>query len=229
MLEILGVRKDYHSLRPLRVRELRLHKGERVAVVGMDAVAAQVLVDLITGASLPDDGIVRVLGRATADIDTDSAWLDSLDRLGIVTERAVLLDGLSVLQNLALPFSLSIDPMAAELRERAARLADEVGVPESAWSQPAGGVSPEIRMRVHVGRALALDPELLLLEHANAPVPADAIRRFAEDAARIAARRCLAVLALTAEAGFADAVAERTLSWQPSSGALTPRRRGWFR
>ena len=60
-------------------------------------------VHLVTGASVPDEGAVKVAGRDTRDIATDTEWLTSLDRFGIVTHRAVLLDGMSVAANLALP------------------------------------------------------------------------------------------------------------------------------
>ena len=47
---------------------------------------------LVTGAAVPDEGAVVVAGRDTRDIATDTEWLASLDRFGIVTDRAVLLD-----------------------------------------------------------------------------------------------------------------------------------------
>jgi len=111
VLHIANVRKNYQGLRPLRLRELVIMPGEQVAVSGLDAGAAEVLVNLVTGASLPDEGEVRVLGHSTADVTNGDEWLASLDRFGIVSPRAVLLDAVSALQNLALPFTLQIDPI----------------------------------------------------------------------------------------------------------------------
>ena len=84
-------------------------------------------VHLVTGAALPDEGHVRVAGRDTREIATDTEWLKSLDRFGIVTHRAVLLDGLSVAANLALPLTVSIDPMPDDVRMRVERLANDIG------------------------------------------------------------------------------------------------------
>ena len=90
--------------------------------MGLDAGAAEVLVNLVTGAGVADRGTVCVQGRNNAEIANGDEWLESLDRFGIVSERAVLLEGATLEQNLAMPFTLQIDPVAPDDR-RAGRLA----------------------------------------------------------------------------------------------------------
>src|SRR5262245_25680016 len=51
LVQLRGISKDYHALRPLRIRELDLDAGQSVALVGLDAMAAEVLVSVITGAT----------------------------------------------------------------------------------------------------------------------------------------------------------------------------------
>src|SRR5687768_11594587 len=111
VLHIANVSKNYSALRPLRIQELSVGEGEVVAVSGFDAAAAELLVNLVTGASLPDQGTVTTFGRATAEIADGEAWLSSLERFGIVSQRAVMLEGATLLQNLALPLTLEIDPV----------------------------------------------------------------------------------------------------------------------
>ena len=106
VLEIVDLRKAYAGLRPLRLQRLSIAAAERVAVLGLDAAAAEVLVNLVTGAALPDAGDIRVLGQSTADITDGEAWLGTLDRFGVVSERAVMLEGATLAQNLAMPFTL---------------------------------------------------------------------------------------------------------------------------
>jgi ABC-type transporter Mla maintaining outer membrane lipid asymmetry ATPase subunit MlaF len=127
VLEIDGVSHDYRALRPLRIQRLTIAPGESVAVLGLDRAAAEVLVHLVTGAALPDGGGIRIFGRETTAIADADDWLATVDRFGIVSERAVLLEQLSVIQNLAMPFSLEIEPPSADVRARAAALAVEVG------------------------------------------------------------------------------------------------------
>jgi ABC-type sugar transport system ATPase subunit len=66
LVELTEVTKDYRGLRPLRIKHLELRAGETVALLGVDAVMSEVLVNLITGAQLPDSGDVTVFGRSTA-------------------------------------------------------------------------------------------------------------------------------------------------------------------
>ena len=113
VVEIAGLAKGYHGLRPLRVQSLAVEPGEAVAILGLDAPAAEMLINLLTGAMLPDAGEVRVFGRSTASIADSAEWLGVVDRFGLVSARAVLLEPLSVVQNLAMPFSLDIEPPSA--------------------------------------------------------------------------------------------------------------------
>ena len=101
VLRLTNVRKSYSALRPLRINDLVVAPGDRVALSGLDAGAAEVFVNLVTGASVPDEGDVLVLGRSTAAITDGDEWLTWLDRFGIVSPRAVLLDAATLLQNLA--------------------------------------------------------------------------------------------------------------------------------
>src|SRR5205807_1268378 len=116
--------------------ELRAAPGDRVAILGLDQVAAEVFINLATGATLPDAGEVRLFGRTTSAITDSADWLATIDRLGIVSDRAVLLDQLTVVQNLAMPFTLDIEPPPDRERARAEALAREVGLPEPSWTVP---------------------------------------------------------------------------------------------
>ena len=85
VLELTGVTKNYGALRPLRLRQLIVGPGEQVALLGLDQPAAEVLINLVTGATLPDTGEVKVFGRSTADITESAEWLTLLDRLSDLT------------------------------------------------------------------------------------------------------------------------------------------------
>ena len=148
VIALRGVRKDYRGLRPLRVEQLKLRQGESVALMGFDRVAAEVLVNLITGATLPDSGEVDVFGTPTGAITDPDAWLVAMDQFGILSERVVLLESFSVEQNLALPFSLEFDEIPLTVRTSVRQLADEVGIalgPVAARGRASGGGCPVAR------------------------------------------------------------------------------------
>ena len=228
VLEVTGVLKSYSGLRPLRVRALSIAPGERVALAGLDGPAAEALVNLVTGATLPDEGVVRTFGRSTADIATGDDWLASLDRFGIVSERAVLLEGSTLAQNLAMPFTLEIDPVSPETLAKVTALASECGIPLLRLTERAGDVPPAVRARAHVARAVALGPSLLVFEHPTASVPAPERRALADDIARVCDTRGLAALLITADEPFASAVAHRVLTLNGATGELAEKKKGWW-
>lgn len=227
ILEVSEVSKDYRGLRPLRIERLVVGAGERVALVGLDQIAAEVFINLVTGATLPDRGEVRLFGRPTSAIGDSAEWLAVVDRFGIVSQRAVLLDGLSVIQNLSIPFTLEIEPPPAEVRDRAAGLAREVELAESAWDRPVAELDDAGRARVRLGRALALDPAFVLLEHPTAEMRREEAEPIGRTIRAIAARRGAAVIAATADEAFARAVADRALTLDAATGKLNERR-GWL-
>ena len=108
------------------------------------------------------------------------------------------------------------------------RLADEVGLAPAEIAQFVGTLPPAARLRVRLGRALALGPRVLLAEHPNAALPPDDRSAFAADLTRVVGRRGLASLVMTADPVFAKAVAEDVLTLEPATGELR-RSQGWRR
>jgi putative ABC transport system ATP-binding protein len=231
LIEIAGVTKDYRALRPLRVQHLALHEGESIALLGFDAAMAEVLVNLITGAQLPDDGEVRVFGRSTTSITAVEDWVTELDRFGLISTRAVLVDQFTAEQNLALPLTFEINPLSESIRTEVKELAAEVGLSAEELAFQTAALTPTAQLRLRIGRALALRPRVLLAEHPNALLPREESSRFASDLARITKQRGIAALVMTADPAFARAVAGRVLELQPATGALLEKRLGlrrWF-
>jgi putative ABC transport system ATP-binding protein len=230
VVALRDVVKDYRSLRPLRVVEFALRQAESVALLGFEQITAEILVNLITGATLPDSGDVDVFGVSTRNIRDPDAWLVEMDRFGILSPRVVLLDAFTVEQNLALPFTLEVDALSDSVRATVHALADEVGIPLTQLLQPAATLDAEMQLRLRLGKALALGPLVLLAEHPNATLPSGAKPRFAADLKRIASARRLALLVMTADPAFARAVATRALTLKPATGELarTPAWRKWL-
>jgi ABC-type ATPase involved in cell division len=228
LVEIQHVVKAYQSLRPLRIRELSISHSDKLVLRGFDAGAAEMFVHLVTGAALPDEGHVRVAGRDTAEIATDTEWLTSLDRFGIVTHRAVLLDGLNVAANLALPLTVSIDPMPDDVRMRVERLAGDIGFEAAVLARPVGELGEESRLRLHLARAIANGPEMLMLEHPTARLTEPgASARVGEILRSLSAGHGFGWIALTEDEAFASAAAGTVLELNPATGELATPKRGW--
>lgn len=222
LVELRGLVKEYQALRPLRLQALTVEPGDVLALSGLDAPAAEVLVHLVTGAMVPDAGEVSLFGQNTRAIPDGDAWLRSLDRVGIVSGRAVLIEAFTILQNIAMPFTLAVDPIDPAVLPQASAVALEAGLTAGQAAMTAVAASPDVQMRAHLARALALDPRLLIAEHPTAMLPREAVPAFAADLGRIARQRGLALVALTADDTFATALGGRRLRLDGATGQLKP-------
>jgi len=227
IVSLSRIESAFGGLRPLRIDALSLAPGECLAVTGVDALMAEGLVSLITGARLPDRGEVSLFGRATSAIGEADDWLASLDRIGIVSARAVLLDDLTAFQNVAMAFTLSIDRVPDAVGVEVRGLAAETGLAGGALERPLRELAPLDAARCHLARALAASPGVLILEHANVLAAGEA-PAFGRVIRQIALARGLALLVLTADEPFARVVSSRVCRFDPATGRMIDRT-GWRR
>ena len=141
----------------------------------------------------------------------------------------MLLEAMTALQNLAMPFTLDVEPPSDEVRARAMALASEVGIGQTTSAMAVSQLDSVGHVRVRLGRALALGPAILLLEHVSAGIPRGSVRSLGAEIRSIARHRQCASIAVTADEEFARAVAERVLRLDAASGTLAPsKRRSWW-
>ena len=226
VLEIDSVIKPFGGLRPLRLQQLVVQPGERVGLAGVDQTMAEVFVNLVTGATLPEHGEIRLSGRATSDIADSADWLATVDRFGIVSERVVLLDQFTLAQNIAMSLTLDLEPLSANVRDEVDRFGGDVGLtsddlnrrPE--MSAPRSGYAPDWPARSSTG------PSTLLVEHPAVNLTPQEMTSVSGDVARVSKARGLAVIVLSATPDLGRAFVERMLILNAATGALTEERRG---
>jgi ABC-type transporter Mla maintaining outer membrane lipid asymmetry ATPase subunit MlaF len=217
---VKDLEKQYGGLRPLRVRDLRVKAGDSVMLIGFDRPAAEVFVNLVTGAVLPDTGDVISLGRSTREIADSEEWLRFVEQFAIVSERVVLLDALTVSQNLAMSFGLELDPVPAPVRSRVSALAAEVGIDPGLLETRVADTTPLLRSRLHLARALALDPSVILFEHPSANLSVEEAKEYAAVVGTVSRARSVTMIGLLMDERFATATGGRLLYWQPATGEL---------
>lgn len=232
LIRIAGLSKNYAGIRPLRIADFIVHRHEGIVLAGLDQMAAEMFVYLVTGAALPDEGHVNIGGVDTRDISTDTQWLSSLDRFGVVTHRAVLLEGLSVAANLALPMTLSIEPMADDVRGRVETMADLAGIPRARLDAPVSSLTEDEKLRTHLARAIAVGPELIMLEHPTATLDqSNESARFGETLKAMSEQRGFGWIAISEDEAFAKGSSGKRLRLDGVSGNLDvagAKRKRWF-
>lgn len=158
-LKLQNVSKGYGHPRNraevLRDINLNVEKGEFVAIVGFSGAGKTTLISLIAGLLKPDSGILTL-----NDLEITEPGPDR----GVVFQNYSLLPWLSVFENILLAVE-SVNPnwSAAKRKEHVEKYIAMVNLTPARDKRPRE-LSGGMRQRVSVARALAMDPQILLLD-----------------------------------------------------------------
>ncbi len=148
----------------LRVPGLHVPEGENTAFIGPSGSGKTTLLNLIAGISVPVAGTIRTHGVEVSRLSDSERRSFRISNVGLVFQEFELLEYLTVLDNILLPYrinpSLRLD---REVRDRAAALAEQVGIADKLSRHPTR-LSQGERQRVAVCRALLPQPGLLLAD-----------------------------------------------------------------
>ena len=175
VLTARGVRKTFEAenapVRALRGVDLSVDRGEFVALMGPSGCGKSTLLNLIAGLDTADEGRIMV-----ADEEVTGRTEDDLARLrrrhiGIIFQFFNLLEGMTVLENVALPAVIAgRKRRMAETRAR--DLLDLLGISDKAAAVPSV-LSGGQRQRLAIARALANEPTLLLADEPTGALDSD--------------------------------------------------------
>lgn len=142
--------------------ELAVAPGTVVLCVGDEDSGVGDLGKLTLGLDRPPRGEVQVFGIAIAELSYDRQLLYRR-RIGYTQIGDGLLQNLTLRGNIVLPLAYASDHRTAEVTDKARWLVDAFGLGEVEYRRPAQ-VNEEDRRRAAVARAVALDPDLVVLE-----------------------------------------------------------------
>ena len=149
-------------VRALRGVDLTLEEGEFVAVMGPSGCGKSTLLNLIAGLDTPTDGDVVLAGDSLAGRGEDELTRMRRKHMGIVFQFFNLLEGMTVLENVALAAVAAGSPRR-RAETRALELLDLLGLADRARVLP-GPLSGGQRQRLAIARALANRPTVLLAD-----------------------------------------------------------------
>lgn len=200
---------------------LDLRQGEFLSLAGPSGCGKSTLLRLIAGLLVPTSGSISA-GENSLAADNGFAALKSSEvrqpsrshaaRVGFVFQHPTLLPWRTALQNLSLP--LELGKQASVNRSDVSRymsLLKQVGLAEADASKRPGELSGGMQMRLSLARALATDPQLLLLDEPLAAVD-DLMRiRLQQDISRIHADQKLSSVLVTHNLHEAIFMSDRVL------------------
>ena len=158
-IELTGVCKGYgpkdQRTHVLEDVNLSIEKGELVSIVGYSGAGKTTLISLLAGLIMPDKGEVKVDGRIVTGPGPER---------GVVFQNYSLLPWLTVVENVQLAVDQVFTHLSGQERTaRAMRFVEMVNLGPAAGKRPRE-LSGGMRQRVSVARALAMEPEVLLLD-----------------------------------------------------------------
>jgi putative ABC transport system ATP-binding protein len=166
VIRVRGVRKTYESegmpVRALRGVDFDMAPREFVAVMGPSGCGKSTLLNLIAGLDTPSEGEIAVAGEPLAGRDENDLARMRRRHIGIVFQFFNLLEGMTCLENVALPAMIA-GASRKQAERRARDLLDLLGLADKAGSVP-GVLSGGQRQRLAIARALANQPTLLLAD-----------------------------------------------------------------
>jgi putative ABC transport system ATP-binding protein len=167
LIELRQVSKTYVSgagpFTALKGIDLKVDRGEFIAVIGKSGCGKSTLVNMITGVDRPTAGEVLVGGMAIQHLNEDQIAVWRGRNIGVIFQFFQLLPTLSIVENVMLPMDFGNVYTAAERRVRAMRLLEEVEMATQADKLPSA-VSGGQQQRAAIARALANDPPIIVAD-----------------------------------------------------------------
>jgi putative ABC transport system ATP-binding protein len=166
VLRASGVRKTFEAeqapVRALRGLDFEMARGEFVAIMGPSGCGKSTLLNLVAGLDTVDEGEIVLAGERIDQLTEDELARMRRRHIGIVFQFFNLLEGMTVLENVALPAMIS-GKKRKPAETRARDLLDLLGLADKARQAP-GVLSGGQRQRLAIARALANEPTLVLAD-----------------------------------------------------------------
>lgn len=209
-IEIKGAGKSYGGNSVLRDINLTIERGEFVAIVGYSGAGKTTLISMLAGLVAPDEGTVKM-----NDVEITEPGPDR----SIVFQNYSLLPWMTVYENIY----LAVDQIfpnwpAARKKQETEKYIAMVKLTPARDKKP-GELSGGMRQRVSVARALAIDPQVLLLDEPLSALDALTRATLQDEIERIWNENKKTVVLITNDADEGILLADRIIPLSAGPGA----------
>jgi branched-chain amino acid transport system ATP-binding protein len=162
-LQVENLSKSFSGLKAVQNVSFTVPKGEIVGLIGPNGAGKTTCFNLIAGVYKPDEGRITLDGKSIGGWRPDQICLAGVGRTFQIVKPFA---GLSVLENVIVG-ALKASPSVTEAREKSRAVLERLGLWHKHNQQASELTLPE-RKRLEVARALATEPQILLLDEVMA-------------------------------------------------------------
>ncbi|MEC9488515.1 MAG: amino acid ABC transporter ATP-binding protein [Halanaerobium sp.] len=214
MLKVKGLKKSFGPLQVLNDINLRVNRGEVLALIGPSGSGKSTLLRCINLLEVPDQGAI-ILGGGEVDTLVNNSSLQQGEinriraRIGMVFQNFNLFPHKTVLENI-IEAPILVKKMEKEkIIPAARRLLAKVGLTEKEGAYPSH-LSGGEQQRVAIARTLAMQPELILFDEPTSSLDPELVGDVLEVIEELATEG-MTMVVVTHEMGFAREVADKVI------------------
>ncbi len=204
MIELTGVTKSFGSTQVLRGIDLTVDEHDVVCLIGSSGCGKSTLLRTVNLLEPIDSGSIKLKGQEITGGDVDPNAVRR--RIGIVFQSYNLFPHLNAIDNVTIGLRRVLGMSASEAEARAVPLLEQLGLSAQMKSYP-NKLSGGQQQRVAICRALAADPELLLLDEITSALDPELVGEVLSVIRGLASDGMTMILA-THEMAFAKEVAD---------------------
>ncbi|MGA2090793.1 MAG: ABC transporter ATP-binding protein [Endomicrobiales bacterium] len=179
MIQVSSVYKSFRSKQVLRGLDLDVFDGETLTVIGGSGTGKSVLLKNIMGLLKPDQGEIRIDGKAITDLN-DAALLNVQKKFGYLFQGAALFDSLTIEENVGFGLHNLTNFDETKISARVEECLAMVGLKGIQKLKPAE-LSGGMKKRVGLARAIACQPQYVMYDEPTTgldPIMADVINEL---------------------------------------------------
>ena len=207
-ISLRGVTKSFDDNDVLTGVDLDVRSGESVVLIGPSGSGKTVILKSIVGLYVPDSGSIRIDGRETIGLSEDDRTAENA-RIGMLFQRSALFDSMTVWRNITFRMVQERRIEIRQARAFAVEKLEAVGLDADVADLFPVELSGGMQKRVGVARAIAGDPEILLLDEPTAGLDPIMTNVINEEIIQNAKQLGATTLSITSDMDGARAVADR--------------------
>ena len=226
ILETKGLTKNYGKLMVLDHIDVKIHEGEKVAIIGPSGSGKSTFLRCLNCMEDPSDGSIIFDGVDIADMKVNIN--KHREHIGMVFQQFNLFNNKTVLQNIMLaPVYVAKRELRKarrkktwdgvttkktieeNARKRALELLERIGLPEKADAYPST-LSGGQKQRIAIARALAMNPKVMLFDEPTSALDPEMVGEVL-DLMKELADEGMTMVVVTHEMGFAREGSDRVI------------------